>query len=559
MSKTLATLIGSLGAGLSGYAAGRNQFEAGERRKLQDSREDEEYERVKGERADAKRMKTQLIDSQKDIEPEIVTQSGATYGNDEALAQDSRELNRMHAATGAPAPQLEPASYTVDGKSHATRAAADGAMVGMNSQSARDKRAAKVYRDNGDLDRGRQYDEYARKAIDEGTDEVLGSISASAPTIEAIKKAGGKLTGAISPEAIEAFNGKGGKWKINGETTVEHFIEKDAAGREVVNSRVLGAGGRPIVEDVRTAGMMLMDAKTRLQQKNTDTSTFQAAQQITETARAHKATEDDRRLTRQQSAAQHAQNYNLRVSENNAARQDRQKQTLAGKLQEIEDAVGVKLSVDERKKLAGLSTGKLPPKDKEALFDKMVEEFAKGNPDAKLIAGFSSDLRKSFGAIETNGQIEGALREDFGKHEPGSPGYAATYAAATEKLRLTPAQLHEMGYPAPAKTKQARAAQGGTSIAAPTAQRPGTAPVPGSSAAKLAAGVEEFRTPRQIQQRNDMEGGREAQQIVAQAMATDPELRQLDAQMKAAMGNNDRVGVNNIMAKIEKRKAAFGQ
>jgi uncharacterized protein HemX len=111
MSKGLASLIGALGAGMSGYAAGRNQFQAGERRKKLEGREDEAYEREKSQRDKDDRYQANMIDAQKDIAPEIETDTGATYGNEEAIAQDNRETARMFAATGreAPAP-MAPAS-----------------------------------------------------------------------------------------------------------------------------------------------------------------------------------------------------------------------------------------------------------------------------------------------------------------------------------------------------------------------------------------------------------------------------------------------------------------
>jgi hypothetical protein len=520
--KGLASLIGALGAGMNGYAAGRDQFRDGERKKLLAERQDEEYGHAKKKRDDEDRYQRDIADSQKDITPEIVTESGATYANDEALAQDSRELNRMHAATGAPAPALAPASYTAGGQSHASLAAANGALAGQNSRASRETRAAEIARATpGKMEDARRFEEYARKAIGEGTDQVLGAIAASAPTVDAIKKAGGKLKGIIDPGAAEAFNTTGGKWKIGADTVVEHFIDKDAAGREIVNSRVVGADGREIVGDVRTANRAMLDVKGRMEVEGRDTSTFQTGQQIAEQQRSHKAAEEDRRLTRQQSAAQHAQSLGIQQQRVNMERNAFKNQTPAGKIAEIEEIIGTKLTVDERKRFMGIASGKATPRDKEALIDKMTEEYAKTNPDPKAAVAYADTLRRSFADVEMTGQFEAVLRDNFKGLDQGSPGYAAKYAQAMAQPGVSVESLASMGYPAP-PAAQLR-----------TIQQQGAAPamMAGGGSGSTPSGQSVSDRDKRIQQFNRTVGGASARRQAAMEQRQADVAANFDAQL----------------------------
>jgi hypothetical protein len=129
------------------------------------------------------------------------------------------------------------------------------------------------------------FEKLAKDAIGEGTDQVLSAIQASAPAVDAVKKAGGTMQGTVGQQASDVFNRTGGRWKVAADTPVQYYVDKDAAGREFVNSRVLRPDGTPLVDDVHHAGLMLQDYKTRLEAQRADTNTFQTGQQIANTGK----------------------------------------------------------------------------------------------------------------------------------------------------------------------------------------------------------------------------------------------------------------------------------
>lgn len=467
MAKGLASLIAALGAGMGGYAKGNQMFNDEERRQRRDQREEEEYQFQREARDKQRNLDRDLAASQKDESVSPVTNTGATYTDEDLIAADNRENRRNAEQLGQPAPApMTATSFNAAGTNYGDRGAAQAALYGVNSQAMKDQRAAQVMRQHGQIEKARQYEEFAKKAIDEGTDKILVAISAAAPTVEAVKTAGGTVAGVVGQEAADIFNKTGGRWKVSPETVVQHFIDKDAAGREFVNSRVIGKDGRPVVDDVRSATMMLTDIKTRLEQQNRDAQLYQTGQRDAEHARHNKAQEGE--LARHNKAAEGLSASQVAISRERLDMDKKtfKKQSLEGQLDEIEKVMGP-LSPEDRKaygkKLLGIGGKDLD----EGMIKDMTKKWSENNPAAspKEIANFKDGLTKALTAIKTNAQVEDALRSDFGNKQPGTPEYAQVYNEAKAQLRMTDAQLNALGYATPKAAKQTRAiAQTGTAM-----------------------------------------------------------------------------------------------
>jgi hypothetical protein len=507
MSKGLASLIAVLGAGMGGYARGKSQYDDEQRRTKEDARRDDEYNYAKGKRDSADSLDQRIADSQKDIAPAVETNTGATYADPALMESDNRENRRNFEQTGmaAPAPMT----------AMPTSPAAQQAMMGTNSRASKLQRAADIYAaEPGQMDKARQYEEFARKALDEGADKTLAAIAASAPTLDAVKKAGGIVTGTIGKDTADIFNKTGSHWKVGESTPVQHFIAKDAAGREFVNSRVMGKDGKEVVGDVVGMGKMLLTAKERMDQSNKDTGTYQVGQQIEETARAHKASEKDRDLTRQQSAAQHAASMGIQRDRLQMAKDSFKRQTLTGQIEQIESAIGVKLSTDERKSIAGIKTGKAEGVD-QAFVNKLTEKWSENNPQAAPpdVAKFRHGLVQSLTAVKNNGEVEATLKASFAGLKPGTPAYANTWNEAKALLKVDDKALTAMGYaPPPAASKAPIAARAGTAMAPssvkPVWQGPGE-----QAAAALDAAMQ--NTGRAIAQASAAGNAAEVQRLTA--------------------------------------------
>lgn len=464
MSRQLAGLLTVLGAGMKGYGEGVRIKRNEDRQDVRDQRETEDYQFNKTQRDKGVKLEQDLINSQKDIAPGIVADTGATYADHEMLAQDNRENRRNFEASGQPAPApIAPASYTANGQNFATRAAAEGTLAGVNSQASRDQRAADAYRNNGMVDKARQYDQFARAAIDEGTDKILGAIKATAPSVDAVKKAGGVVGGTVGAEAADIFNKTGSRWKVAPDTVVEHFIAKDPSGREFVNSRVLGPDGKPIVDDVRTANMMLMDVKSRMEVEHQQNQAYQTGLQIAEAGRHNQASEGEQSRSNKATESNAAAQTSIAGARLKMDQATFKKQTLEGQLAEMEKVLGP-MTPEEKKTYGKAIVGIRGKGADDATIMKITEKWAENNPTAgpKDIASFKAGITKAFSAIGTNNQIESALSDEFGKHKPGSPGYAAAWDEAKTSLRMTDEQLTGMGFAKP-ESKAVIAARSGTS------------------------------------------------------------------------------------------------
>lgn len=436
MSKGLANLIAIIGSGYAGYVKGSKMEEdrAAEKAARDEDRaylrEQRDYERE--QREQSRKLQRDLAQSQNDISPEIITNAGTTYADPEMVAADNRELRRAADQTGTPIAPLAPVGYRAEGQTFADQAGAQQALAGVNSQAAKMERAAKVYGQAGQLDKQRQFMEFADKLYKEGADDIISEIMGKAPSIDAIKKAKGTLDGEIPSKAIETFNKKGGmRIGDTSDSKVQWFIEKDAAGREVPNFRIYGKNGLPVVENGRAAQLMLTDAKTRLDQQNADTRTYQTGRQIDIQDRSQKSQE-------KYQAAQ------LGISRErlNMDRESFKKQGLAGQIEQYETALGRKLEQSERESLvAALSgigkKGAAPDDSYQKLVDKVLEtEVQTGAIKATDIPGRRAELL----AAPQIAQAMAEVKPVFASLKNGTPEYANAYAEALQSIpadRLT--------------------------------------------------------------------------------------------------------------------------
>jgi hypothetical protein len=462
MSKNLAGLIQILGAGAAGYMQGKKleakDAEAKADRDAERAYLNEQRTRERSQWAEQDDMKQTVKDSMAD---------------QTVVDVPSYDVSSM--AGGDPT-QQPIVGYQAAGQSFADKGAAQQALIGTNSQAAKYQRTAKALADKGHTDAARQHEAFYKAAVSEGTDQILGAISASAPSVDAVKKAGGMVAGTIGADAADVFNKTGGKWHVTPETMVQHFVTKDAAGREFVNSRVVGKDGKPVVEDVRAAGLMLADFKTRLAQQNAETKTYQDGQQQAETGRHNKAVEGETSTNNRATRAIQAGTLGIQQQRLNMESQQFKKQTPAGQIAEIEQITGPLSPAD--KKQIGLSMlgvkgkgGDDGSKATNELVDKLTEKFADTNADPGAVIAYRASLHQKITAGKNNAEVENALREDFSGLKPESPSYARAYQTAKEKGRLSDAALASYGYAAPKATPARMAAQGTARIPSPPTQK----------------------------------------------------------------------------------------
>lgn len=458
MSK-LGSLIGMIGAGVAGYGSGVQVRRKNEREDRIDAQQQEGYEYEKAQREKQTKLDSDLAASQADQAVEDVTPPDMS--------------NADISMAGPRTPQ-----YRANGVMYGDRAAAEQALVGANSMAAKNQRAADVMRQAGQIEKAQVYDALAKRALDEGTDRVISSIQAARPSIDQIKAAGGMVAGAVGQDAAEVFNKQGGRWKVGADTVVQHYLTKDAAGRDIVASRVLGKDGKPVIDDVDHAGLFLQDYKTRMEAQSNDTKTFQAGQQlaqgdkrIAEEVRSNQAREAEQRRGNDNQyrvgmAGVGVQMGRLAIDQAKDRREAElfKNQTVDGQIEQIEKALGPMSEDDKkgyRRSLLKIGT-KDGAKSTDALVDKLVEKFGETNTDPAAIAGFRADLQNKFEAVGSNRKVEAALKTEFVKNPFGSDGYAQTYNDAKTQLKLSDADLQQMGYKAPPAAGAARAARGVT-------------------------------------------------------------------------------------------------
>jgi hypothetical protein len=461
----LASLIAVLGSGYAGYVKGNQMEEDRAVQKARDAREQERYEFDKRQRDKQEKLDRDLGLSQEDQQIGATTNTGATYTDESLIGADNRENRRNAEQIGmaAPAP-IATTGFTANGQQYADRGAAQTAMLGVNSRSAKMERAAQVYGAAGQVDKQMQFMKFAEDARNEGADKLLAAIQSTAPGVDALKKApGGIVAGTVGQESADIFNKTGGKWKVSPDTKVEYYLEKDAAGRDVVNARVLGKDGSPVVDNVKGAQLMLADMKTRLENEKNNMTVFQKGQEITEAGRHNKAAEATAARSAEasiisanasaQNAATHAESLKMQ--------QDQfKRQSLEGQVDQLERVTGP-MKPEERKVLAlqlaglgkdnqayskfvdgivteGVKAGTVKPEDATKVRDKLLQSKAVADQEAII----ASDLASS-------------------ANDPAS--YVEKYQKA---LKITPAaRLQEMGFKPPAQPKARPAARVGVNTA----------------------------------------------------------------------------------------------
>lgn len=278
MARGLATLIAAIGAGTAGYMKGKRQNELDEEDRA-DRAQQRELRQMQVDAAKAEQKYTKdLGASQEDIAVEqgLTTTGTNVYQNPDDAAYDAKEMATMTrqapppvAAAGAAPQEFAPKPIArVGSMVYGDPNQAQAAVQGVNSAQAKAERAAAVAGKAGKIEQQMKFQEYAKKALDEGTDKVLTNIIGTQSQLEQLKANGGRAIRGIDKDTADVFNKTGGKWKMDDKVQVEDFITKDSYGNEVVNSRVIGADGRPIVEDVRMAQRFLLSVKDQMTIKN---------------------------------------------------------------------------------------------------------------------------------------------------------------------------------------------------------------------------------------------------------------------------------------------------
>lgn len=346
---SLASLISVLGAGYAGYSKGTRNGE-------EMNQQDEEYASARDKRAYEKNQRDRELKLQKDVaasQKDIVLENGTTttgtnvFTNPADAAYDNKEMRvnaqKVADSTGqdaimpnAPAPvsRLGTQMFT-------DPVAAQQASIGINSESSKMGRAAKVYSEAGDIDKAKKYQDWGKTAITEGSDKLLTGIQSAAPSVDVLKKAkGGVIKSTVGKDNAETFRQAGGRWTVSDDTPVEYYLTKDPTGRDIVNARILGKDGKPVVDDVRSAGLMLADMKTRLEAEKADMNAVQAGKQI-----------DVSREGQQLS-------YKASMAHVGIAQKQLEQNSISGQLKQKELVMGRPLTQDEKETSLGID--KLP-------------------------------------------------------------------------------------------------------------------------------------------------------------------------------------------------------
>ena len=410
MSRGLASLLTVIGAGASGYGRGLQIKRDNDRQDARDAQQQEEYAYQKGLRDDAAQLKNDVAASQRDVAPEVTANTGATYPDADLMASDNRENRRNMEQTGMPVPVPMTANPVTPEQQQA--------MLGVNSRASKMTRLADVYSQHGEAEKAIAFQQFAQKALDEGADKTLGAIAASAPSVDAVKKAGGTIVGKIGADTADIFNKTGSHWKVNADTPVQHFIDKDATGREFVNSRVMGKDGKEVVGDVVGMGRMLMTAKERMAADKDDARAYQTGQQITESGRHNKAEEGIQR-TAAGTAAAHlgVAQAQLKLAQDRAFAE-----TPAGQIKALETATGTPLTPEQ--KLAKLGLSKISEADKMAAASYMKELDAISAAENKGYADntLAPDSAGAKQLATKKAALTMRLNATLGKYNTGAPG-----------------------------------------------------------------------------------------------------------------------------------------
>lgn len=333
MARGLASLISMFGAGAQGYMQGQRMVEDRDRRARLDARDEEIYQRDKDKYDKAQALDADISGAMADRQLETVNPPEMT----------NADLSMLPAQT---------TQYKVGDQTFDDEGKAKAALQGMNSKAAKYQRAAQAAAVHGaaGVDKAAQYEAFAKQALNEGTDQILGNIQSAAPALDAVKKAGGMVAGTVGEQAADVFNKTGGRWKVGADTGVQYYVDKDAAGREFVNFRVMGKDGKAVVDDGVHSGLMLQDYKTRLEAQNADRTAYQTGQQI---AQGDKRITEEVRKNKVDEALG-AERNRIAAAGVNIEKAKFDASTPAGKIAEIEKATGP-ISADQKMTLLGVS------------------------------------------------------------------------------------------------------------------------------------------------------------------------------------------------------------
>lgn len=425
----LASLVAALGSTMGGYAQGAQMYRQQQRQDKLDAQQEEEYQYNKGQRDKAQALDTDISNAMADRTLETIP-------------------GRADDAMGNPDMAMVPPSttqYKVDGQTYADEGQARQALAGVNSKASKYQRAAAAAAAHGaaGVDKAAQYDAFAKQALNEGTDQIISHIQSAAPSLAEVKKAGGMVAGTVGEQAANVFNQTGGRWKVGADTTTQYYVDKDAAGREFVNARVLGQDGKPIVDDVHHAGLFLQDYKTRLEAQQGDTRAYQTGQQIAQTgqqiAEAARHNKVEEALGGQRNSIA-AQGVKLEQAKFDAT-------TPSGKISGIEQVLGSPMNADQKMTILGVSRFSQPDqllvqsllKEREQMDQAKAKAMAEGmwNPNsdgAKEMATQSATITLKLNGILSkygsgNGKGQPAdplnIMGDTGKAEPKAASPAA--------------------------------------------------------------------------------------------------------------------------------------
>lgn len=116
-----------------------------------------------------------------------------------------------------------------------------------------------------------QYRALAQRAREEGTEQLIQAIRASAPDMEAVRGAkAGFVSHEVPPDALAKFDGVG-KWKLPQGAVAQSFIARDRYGNEQLDQRIVLPDGRVLLPSLGTAAKFIgMTAAQRREAEDRD-------------------------------------------------------------------------------------------------------------------------------------------------------------------------------------------------------------------------------------------------------------------------------------------------
>lgn len=127
------------------------------------------------------------------------------------------------------------------------------ASVADAPKSARMEGVAAAYDRAGQPEVAERYRALARQARDEGALELVDAIRSSAPAIDDVRATkAGFVSHEIPADALKSYDGTG-KWKMAPGAMVQSYITKDTYGNEVLDHRLVKPDGTVMLDSLNTA------------------------------------------------------------------------------------------------------------------------------------------------------------------------------------------------------------------------------------------------------------------------------------------------------------------